>query len=62
MNNPTNKQKVDPSVECLTKLFPEDFIRAIALETGFIKRQRKIDPVIFFWVIVLGFGVNFLRP
>jgi putative transposase len=61
MNSPTNKQKVDPIVECLIKLFPEDFIRAIAQETGFIQRQRKIDPVIFFWVIVLGFGVNFLR-
>ena len=61
MNSPTKKQKVDPSVECLIKLFPEDFIRAIAAETGFIIRNRKIDPVIFFWVIVLGFGVNFLR-
>lgn len=61
MNSSTKKQKVDPSVECLIKLFPEDFIRAIAAETGFIIRNRKIDPVIFFWVIVLGFGVNFLR-
>jgi IS4 transposase len=61
MNSPTKKQKVDPSVESLIKLFPEDFIRAIAAETGFIIRNRKIDPVIFFWVIVLGFGVNFLR-
>lgn len=43
MNSPTKKQKVDPSVECLIKLFPEDFIRTIATETGFIQRQRKIE-------------------
>ncbi len=61
MKNHTVKQKVDPSVECLTKLFPEDFIRNTAAETGFVQRERKIDPVILFWVIVLGFGVNFLR-
>ena len=61
MKNLSDKQKVDPSVECLTKLFPEEFIRNTAAETGFIQRERKIDPVILFWVIVLGFGVNFLR-
>ncbi len=61
MKNHTVKQKVDPSVECLTMLFPEDFIRNTAAETGFVQRERKIDPVILFWVIVLGFGVNFLR-
>jgi len=61
MKNLSSKQKVDPSVEYLTKLFPEDFIRTTASETGFIQRERKIDPVILFWVIVLGFGVNFLR-
>ena len=61
MKNFSEKRKADPSVECLTKLFPEDFIRNTASETGFIQRERKIDPVILFWVIVLGFGVNFLR-
>lgn len=61
MKNFSEKRKADPSVECLTRLFPEDFIRNTASETGFIQRERKIDPVILFWVIVLGFGVNFLR-
>jgi putative transposase len=61
MKNFSEKRKADPSVECLTRLFPEDFIRNTACETGFIQRERKIDPVILFWVIVLGFGVNFLR-
>ena len=36
---------------CLTELFPEKFIRSIAVETGFVKRERKIDPVIMFWVL-----------
>lgn len=44
---------------CLTELLPEKFIRKTAAETGFIKRERKIDPVMF-WVVVLGFGVNFM--
>jgi len=61
MRNISNEKTVDPSVKWLTMLFPEDFIRNTAFETGFIQRERKIDPVIFFWVIVLGFGVNFLR-
>ncbi len=61
MKDLSDKQKVDPSVECLTRLFPEDFIRNAAAETGFIQRERKIDPVILFWVITIGFGVNFLR-
>ena len=42
-------------------MFPEDFLRDIALKTEFIKRKRKIDPITFFWVLVLGFGVDFLR-
>jgi hypothetical protein len=53
--------KIDPIVELLILLFPEDFLQKVAEETGFIQRKRKINPVIFFWVIVLGFGVNFLR-
>ncbi len=61
MRNISNEKTVDPSVKWLTMLFPEDFIRNTAFETGFIKRERKIDPVILFWVVVLGFGVNFLR-
>ncbi len=32
-----------------------------AKESGAFKRQRKVFAVTFFWVLVLGFGVNFLR-
>jgi hypothetical protein len=41
-------------------MFPEEFLRNIARETGVVRRERKIDPVILFWVVTLGFGVRFL--
>ena len=59
MDNHT--KQTDPSVEYLIQMFSEEFLRDLARETEFIKRQRKIDPVQFFWVLVLGFGVDFLR-
>ena len=61
--NPTAERivQIDPTVECIIQMFPEDFLRNIARKTGFIKRLRKIDPVTFFWVLVLGFDVDFLR-
>ena len=59
MDNHT--KQTDPSVEYLVQMFPEEFLRDLAQKTGFIKRIRKIDPVIFFRVLTLGFGVDFLR-
>ena len=59
MDNHT--KQTDPSVKYLVQMFPEEFLRNLAKKTGFIKRIRKIDPVIFFWVLTLGFGVDFLR-
>jgi hypothetical protein len=31
----------------LRKMFPEEWLRETARETGLIKRERKIDPTIF---------------
>lgn len=45
----------------LTDLFPKEWITATASETNFIKRQRKVDPVVFFWSLVLSFGVGLQR-
>ncbi len=53
-------KQTDPSVEYLTQMFPEEFLRNLAKKTEFIKRICKIDPVIFFWVLTPGFGVDFL--
>jgi len=59
MDNHT--KQTDPSVEYLMQMFPEEFLRNLAQKTELVKRKRKIDPVIFFWVLTLGFGVDFLR-
>jgi len=56
------KKEVDPTVNhLLLQIFPEEFIRENARETGAFKRERKIDSVTLFWVFVLGYGVDFLR-
>ena len=54
-------KQTDPSVEYLVQMFSEEFLWDLARKTEFIKRQRKIDPVIFFWVLILGFGAYFIR-
>ena len=51
-----NEKEVDPTVKSIVEMFPEDFLRNTARETGVVKRERKIDPVILFWVLTLGFG------
>lgn len=45
----------------LESLFPQDAVEQIAYESGFYKRQRKIEPYLFFWNLVLGFGVQLQR-
>lgn len=48
-------------IDPLRKMFPEEWLRITARETGLIKRERKIDPTIMFWVLTLGFGVRLQR-
>ena len=51
-----------PCIEAdLNKLFSPEWLRNTAKETGLIKRERKIDPVRIFWVLVLGFGIQLQR-
>ena len=45
----------------LCTIFSPDWLRNAACETGLVKRERKIDPVIMFWVLVMGFGVRLQR-
>jgi len=45
----------------LEKLFPATEISKLAEQTGFIKRERKIDANILLWTLVLGFGVGLQR-
>ena len=58
--NLNDEKGTDPTVEAIVEMFPEDFLRDTARESGFVIRERKIDPVILFWVLTLGFGVRFL--
>lgn len=45
----------------VVRLFPPEDIRLVAQETGFIQRLRKIDPVVFFWNLILGFSCSAQR-
>lgn len=45
----------------LHRMFPSAWLRQSARETGLVKRERKIDPVVMFWVLVLSFGVRLQR-
>ena len=45
----------------LWEIFPKEWLRQTAKETGLIVRERKIDPVIIFWVLTLSFGVRLQR-
>jgi len=42
-------------------MFSPEWLRDTAAKVGFVQRNRKIDPVTFFWVVVLGFGVGVQR-
>ena len=56
-----DEKGVDPTVESIVEMFPEAFLRNTARETGVVIRERKVDPVVLFWVLTLGFGVRFLK-
>lgn len=43
----------------LCELFPPEWLRDKAKETGLIK--RKIDPVIMFWTLAIGYGTFLQR-
>jgi len=44
--------------ETLKRLFPTRTLNQLAADSGFVRRQRKIDPAAFFWTLVLGFGLG----
>ena len=39
-------------------IFPEMWLRELAIKTCFIKRERKIKPEVIFWVLTLSFCVH----
>ncbi|MCL6443935.1 MAG: IS4 family transposase [Alicyclobacillus sp.] len=42
-------------------MFPAEWLRTTASEVGCVQRNRKVDPVVLFWVLVMGFGVGVQR-
>ncbi len=47
--------------ETLKSLFSDQRLAALAKATEFVKRQRKVKAVAFFWTLILGFGVGSAR-
>lgn len=56
-----SKSNAGPIETKLNAIFSPDWLRQTANEVGLVKRNRKIDPVALFWVLVLGFGVGVER-
>lgn len=56
-----NQQSRHKFEEAMCELFPPQWLRNTAKETGLVKRKRKVDPVVIFWVLVLSFGVGMQR-
>ena len=55
-----NEPRFDPA-KWLDEMFPRELLLQLSRETGMVQRQRLLDPVLFFWVLVLDFGANFMR-
>jgi IS4 transposase len=47
--------------DTLLELYPEEILQRLAQESGFIQRNRKVDPVSFFWAVTLEAGVHLQR-
>lgn len=50
------RRKSTPLRTALSRMFPKASLQRLARETGAVRRQRKVDPVELFWVVVLSFG------
>jgi len=50
------REQSTPLREALSRWFPSRRIRELAVAEGVVRRQRCVDPVALFWVVVLGVG------
>lgn len=50
------RSQFTPLRTALSRMFPAALLRRLALETGAVRRQRRVDPVKLFWVLVLTLG------
>lgn len=63
--NNMSRKKADPvkdsffqSIAQLTEVLSADLLKDLAKQTKFISRIKKIDPALFFWNLIMGFGVS----
>jgi IS4 transposase len=54
---------LDPHIleKTLYKMFTPEWLRDTAKRVKYVQRERKVDPFILFWVLVLSFGARELR-
>ena len=54
---------LDPHIleKTLYKMFTPEWLRDTAKRVKYVQRERKVDPFILFWVLVLSFGAGELR-
>lgn len=45
----------------LIRMFSPEWLRDTAKRVKYVQRQRKVDPFILFWILVLGFGAGVQR-
>lgn len=50
------RPKSTPLRTALSRMFPAALLRRLALQTGMVRRRRRVDPVKLFWVVVLALG------
>ncbi len=50
----------DPQIVAVAmhQMFPPEWVKETARETGLVKRERKINLVVMLWVLTLSFGVR----
>ncbi|MCC7571386.1 IS4 family transposase, partial [Candidatus Micrarchaeota archaeon] len=61
MRNGVSQNEKDIVEQELTRMFESKWIRDKAKESGLIERERKIDPVIMFWTLAIGYGSQLYR-
>lgn len=45
----------------LIRMFSPEWLRDTAKRVKYVQRERKVDPFILFWILVLGFGAGVQR-
>ncbi len=56
-------ENLDPQLveKTLIKMFAPEWLRDTAKRVKYVQRERKVDPFILFWVLVLSFGAGVQR-